>query len=44
MTAGKKEQQLLLKVVEQWQRMCYARDVQISQLRDENDRVLGICK
>ena len=44
LTASKKEQQRLLQVVEQWQRKCYARDVQISQLQNENDRVLDIRK
>ena len=39
MTASKEEQQKLLQVVEQWQKMGRARDVQISQLQNENELV-----
>ena len=44
MTAFKEEQQRLLQVVEQWQRMGRARDVQISQLQNENELVQDKCK
>ena len=44
LTASKEEQQRLLQVVEQWQRMGHARDVQISQLQNENEIVQGKCK
>ena len=44
LTAIKKEQQRLLQVVEQWQRMGRARDVQISQLQNENELVQDKCK
>ena len=44
MTASKEEQQRLLQVVEQWQRMDHARDVQISQLQNENELVQDKCK
>ena len=44
LTASKEEQQRLLQVVEQWQRMGRARDVQISQLQNENELVQDKCK
>ena len=44
MTASKEEQQRLLQVVEQWQRMGRTRDVQISQLQNENELVRDKCK
>ena len=44
LTASKEDQQQLLQVVEQWQRMGHARDVQISQLQNENELVQGKCK
>ena len=44
MTASKEEQQRLLQVVEQWQRMGRARDVQISLLQNENELVQDKCK
>ena len=44
MTATKEEQQRLVQVVEQWQRMGRARDVQISQLQNENELVQDKCK
>ena len=44
LTASKEEQQRLLQVVKQWQRMSHARDVQISQLQNENELVQDKCK
>ena len=35
LAASKEEQHRLLQVVEQWKKMCYARDMQVSQLQSE---------
>ena len=42
-TASKEEQQRLLQVVEQYQGMGRVRDVQISQLQNENELVQARC-
>ena len=44
LAAKKEEHQQLLQTLEQWRRMGRARDVQISQLRNENELVLDECK
>ena len=44
LATNKMEQQRLLLVLEQWQRMGRARDVQISQLQNENELVQDKCK
>ena len=44
MTASKEEQQRLVQVVGQWQKMGRARDVQISQLQNEKELVQDKCK
>ena len=44
LAARKEEHQQPLQALEQWQRMGRARDVQISQLQNENELVQNKCK